>query len=477
MSESIGVPFLTFNAWVSAWLLLYTFLCGFFDLTRYILLATRFTDEIFALLIVSIFVLDAIGSPFKEVGLLHYLDPNHKSHEDYEDDEDYSYLATGFLSVILGLGTCSLIFFFRSFKYSAFFCNDGIRTSIHDFALTTSVIVWTLVDQLIFEDVETEGLNVPSQFEPSFACCDTSCTTSFPDDCPDQLAAVGTRPWFVDFTDLNGKTWLPFVAAGPAILAFMLFYFDNGITWHLINHKSHKLQHGEAYNYDIVLNGIFNFINGMLGLPWLVATTVPCIIHLHALAEKDEHGNFIKVQETRLTMLFSHLLLGLSMLALDVLKLLPLPVLYGVFLFMGLSSLGNIQFWSRVMLFFQQPKKYAKTPYTQYMNKGQIHKYTCFQIACFAVVFVVQNNKTIAIVFPLMTLLCIPARYYILPMILEGWELVVLDGDDEQIKEWVDAKDDSVRSFNIEQAMLDAASDSDEEEDPKGDDVVETGAY
>jgi hypothetical protein len=45
-------------------------------LTGYVRLATRFTDEIFALLIVSIFVMDAIGDPFSDVGLLHYLNPD-----------------------------------------------------------------------------------------------------------------------------------------------------------------------------------------------------------------------------------------------------------------------------------------------------------------------------------------------------------------------------------------------------------------
>ena len=70
ISENIGVPFLTFNAWTSCWLLFYCVMAGFFDLTRVVRLVTRFTDEIFALLIVSIFVLDAVGDPFSQVGIL-----------------------------------------------------------------------------------------------------------------------------------------------------------------------------------------------------------------------------------------------------------------------------------------------------------------------------------------------------------------------------------------------------------------------
>jgi hypothetical protein len=454
MSKSLDVPFLAFNAWVSVWLFGYCLLAGFFDITRYVRLATRFTDEIFAMIIVSIFVMDALGDPFSDVGILHFLNPNHKSHEGKQDeDPDYSYIATGLLSVLIGLGTTWLIFFFRNFKFSPFFCGDGIRTSIHDFSVTVSVLTWTCVKELIFPDIQTEALKVPSEFQPTFACCDSSCNTFFPDDCEDQLEAAGSRAWLVDFSDLNGKAWVPFMAAGPAALAFVLVYLDNGITWHLINHKGHNLKHGEAYNYDLCLSGFFNLVNGLLGLPWLVATTVPCIIHLNALAEKDRDGNFIQVQETRLTLFLSHMMVGLSLLVLNVLKLLPLPVLYGVFLFMGLSSLPNIQFWQRFLMFFQQPSKYNQTVYNKHMEGSRVHLYTIMQIVFFSLVFLVQNIKAIAIIFPLMTLLCIPARLFLFPKVFEGWEMLLLDGEDEAIEQWIEAKEESVRMYEESQRM------------------------
>lgn len=185
-----------------------------------------------------------------------------------------------------------------------------------------------------------------------------------------------------------------------------------------------------------------NCVNGLLGLPWLVATTVPCIIHVNALAEKDKDGNISHTQETRLTALFAHLLLGLVMLFLPVLKLLPLPVLYGVFLFMGLSSLDGIEFWHRFLLFFQQPSAYPETHYTKYMEKRRIHRYTVMEMMTFGMVFFVQNFKPIAIAFPLMTFLCIPTRLFLLPKFFEGWELLLLDGTDKKIEEWIELKED-----------------------------------
>jgi uncharacterized integral membrane protein len=399
------------------------------------------------MLIVGIFVMDAVGDPFSGSGLLRYLDPNHASHAVFAEEPGYDYMTTALLSILLGFGTCATIFFFRSFKFSSYFCGDGVRSSIHDFAVSMSVVIFVVIKQLGFPSVSTEELKVPDQFEPSFACCTEACDTYWPTDCPEIPEKFGVRPWFVDLFNYGDKGWVMVAAAGPGIMAFLLNYLDCGITWHLINHKHNKLQHGEAYNYDLILVGLMNCVNGLLGLPWLVGTTVPCMIHLAALADKDTQGNVIRVQETRLTMLFSHLLLGLSLLFLGVLKLLPMPVLYGVFLFMGLSSLPGIEFWNRFLLWFQQPSKYPQTVFTKYMEKKRIHLYTILQIVFFLGIFVVMNTPGASIVFPFMTFLCIPARLFLLPRFFAGWELLLLDGDSDKIEEWVDAKVESIRGF------------------------------
>jgi uncharacterized integral membrane protein len=268
----------------------------------------------------------------------------------------------------------------------------------------------------------------------------------------------------VNLFNLEGKGYMALVAAGPAFLAFFLCYLDNGITWHLVNHKSHKLQHGEAYNYDLLFNGICNCINGLLGLPWVVATTVPCLIHLNGLADKASNGTIVTVQETRLTAFLAHALMALSILFLDTLQFIPLPVLYGVFLFMGLSSLGSIQFFARLLLFLRQPSEYPETVYTKYMKNSRVHLYTVIQIVFFALVFTVQNTKKIAIAFPLMTLLCIPGRLFLLSQVFEGWELVLVDGEDEFIEEWVTAKENAMRGGTMERGgVVDVEIDGNDE--------------
>ena len=118
------------------------------------------------------------------------------------------------------------------------------------------------------------------------------------------------------------------VHSNSHIFPFFSLYKSDGITKHLINHPQHKLKNGAAYNWDSVVIGVMILVNSLLGLPWLVAATVRSLNHLHALAEKTPDGKVISVQETRLTPFFIHLLCLASIFALDVLKLIPVPVLY-----------------------------------------------------------------------------------------------------------------------------------------------------
>ena len=457
VAKKMDVNFLTLNAWTGLWTAGFLVLAAFVDLNKLMKHATRFTDEIFALLIASIFIVDALGSPFSQVGVYWYFTAGHKSHDAFDDEEDYSYTATAFLSMILCIGTTWMAFFLRGFKFSPFFPNDRWRTTLTDFAVVLSILTFSVVANVVFDNVEVERLNVPDSISPTQICCDATCNTSFPQDCPD-IEPFGRRPWFVDLGALNGKGWVPIFAAVPAMLAFILVFLDDGITWHLINHPSHKLTHGEAYNWDTIVIAAMIAVNSLLGLPWLVAATVRSLTHLNALAEKDEKGKIISVQETRLTHLGIHALVLASLFALDILKLIPVPVLYGVFLFMGLASLGTNQFFQRFLMFFMQPSKFPKETHTQHMETKRMHMFTCIQIFLFVSLLVFRSVKTIAIAFPIIIKLCIPVRMYILPKIFSNEELIMIDTDEETVRQYLEYKARKERTdMDVE---LDLESDS-----------------
>jgi hypothetical protein len=442
LAKSLDIPFLTFNAWVGIWIAFYMILAAFMDLNRIIKFATRFTDEVFALLIVSIFILDAIGNPTSNVGMFHYFNSDHPHNvKQAELDESYDYMTVALLSLILGFGTAFFAIILRKIRYSAFCCNDYVRSVVTDFAVTVSVVLFTVLRNTVFKDVPVEELNVPDTFAPTFNCCTEDCTTYFPEDCLDQDAAWGRRPWVVDLFDMNGKTWAIFMAAGPAALGFILAFLDNGITWHIVNHPSNKISHGEAYNYDTCISAVMIVVNSILGLPWLVASTVPCLMHITAMSEKNRHGETESIHESRLTGFFTHVLILGSIFALSIIKLIPLPVLYGVFLFMGLVALPAQQFWQRFLLFFQQSSQIASTPYTDNLPIKRINLYTVIQLVMFGLLYGVKNYKPISIGFPLFILLCIPVRLYLLPKIFEEDELTLLDGTPEEIEKWLFKQD------------------------------------
>ena len=228
------------------------------------------------------------------------------------------------------------------------------------------------------------------------------------------------------------------MSAGPAALAFILCFLDNGITWHIVNHPSNKITHGDAYNYDTLISAFMIAVNSMLGLPWLVASTVPCIMHVTAMSERTKEGITTSVQESRLTGFLTHVLVLATCFALNVIKLIPLPVLYGVFLFMGLVALPAQQLWQRILLFFQEPARIRETPYTKFVTPlKRVHLFTAIELFFFVMLYVVKSFKPIAIAFPIMILLCIPVRIFLLPKLFSEDELILLDGSPEDIERWI----------------------------------------
>ena len=49
----------------------------------------------------------------------------------------------------------------------------------------------------------------------------------------------------------------------------------------------------------------------------------------------------------------------------DLLKFVPMAVLFGVFLYMGVTSLNGVQFVDRIGLLFKQIEAYPEVPYVR----------------------------------------------------------------------------------------------------------------
>ena len=122
-------------------------------------------------------------------------------------------------------------------------------------------------------------------------------------------------------------------------------------------------QKGCGYHLDLFVLAILIEICSIMGLPWFVAATVLSINHVNSLklesecAAPGEKPQFLGVREQRLTHILIFLMIGCSVLLTPMLKHIPMPVLFGVFLYMGVASLKGLQFFDRILIMFM-PVKY-----------------------------------------------------------------------------------------------------------------------
>jgi len=122
-----------------------------------------------------------------------------------------------------------------------------------------------------------------------------------------------------------------------------------------------------------------------------------------------------------------------------VLRNVPMPVLYGVFLYMGFSALMKMDLFQRILLFFM-PLKYQPDD-KEYIRKvplRRIHLFTIIQIVCLALLWVIKSVKTTAILFPLMLVVMMVVRK-LLDFLFFQHELLALDdplpGSDKKAKD------------------------------------------
>merc|ERR1719509_242152 len=118
-----------------------------------------------------------------------------------------------------------------------------------------------------------------------------------------------------------------------------------------------------------------------------------------------EAPKVIGIRDQRLTAFTVSLLLGISVAMAPILKLVPFAVLFGVFLYMGVSGTNgvqNVKTWRMVL-------------------------FTVMQALGLALLWVVKSFSQIALAFPFFVVLMIPYRY-LLKYIFSEKELNALDG-------------------------------------------------
>ncbi|XP_049670938.1 electrogenic sodium bicarbonate cotransporter 1 isoform X4 [Accipiter gentilis] len=444
-SKDNDFDYLEFRLWIGLWSAFQCLILVATDASFLVKYFTRFTEEGFSSLISFIFIYDAfkkmikladhypINSEFKVDYITHYscacepLDPVnsslfnrttvpsadelfYSSTEMYNTTIDWSSLTTKeclkyggqlvgnnceyvpditLMSFILFFGTYTSSMALKKFKTSRYFPTTA-RKLISDFAIILSILIFCGIDALV--GVDTPKLLVPSEFKPTSP----------------------ERGWFIP--PFGGNPWWVYLAAAiPALLVTILIFMDQQITAVIVNRKEHKLKKGAGYHLDLFWVAILMIVCSFMGLPWYVAATVISIAHIDSLkmetetSAPGEQPKFLGVREQRVTGVIVFILTGVSVFMAPILKFIPMPVLYGVFLYMGVASLNGVQFMDRLKLLLMPLKHQPDFIYLRHVPLRRVHLFTFLQVVCLALLWILKSTVA-AIIFPVMILALVAVR-------------------------------------------------------------------
>ncbi|XP_068345759.1 probable boron transporter 2 [Pyrus communis] len=141
----------------------------------------------------------------------------------------------------------------------------------------------------------------------------------------------------------------------------------------------------------------------------------------------------VEVKEQRLSNLLQAVLVGGCVAAMPILKRIPTSVLWGYFAFMAIESLPGNQFWERICLLFTAPSRRFKVlednhaTFVETVPFKSIAMFTIFQTLYLLVCFGLTWVPIAGVMFPMMIMLLVPVRQYILPKFFKGAHLQDLD--------------------------------------------------
>ncbi|XP_039479589.1 sodium bicarbonate cotransporter 3 isoform X2 [Drosophila santomea] len=433
--QRMGWEYMTFRFWIGMWVAGICIVLTAIDASALVCYITRFTEENFATLIAFIFIYKAIenvvviGKNFpvnqgvyncvctppigSNASVIDYAMYN------WDSCESHNGILVGggcgtpptenvfLMSVVLCAGTFLISTVLKEFKNALFFPSI-VRQYISDFSVLIAIFAMSFFDYSM--GVPTQKLEVPNELKPT----------------------LSTRGWLIPPFAEKNPWWSPIIAVFPALLGTILIFMDQQITAVIVNRKENKLKKGCGYHLDLFILSILIAICSMMGLPWFVAATVLSINHVNSLklesecSAPGEKPQFLGVREQRVTHILIFLTIGVSVLLTPLLGNIPMPVLFGVFLYMGVASLKGLQFFDRILIMFMPAKYQPDYMFLRQVPIKRVHLFTMIQLACLIILWLIKSFSQTSILFPLMLVVMIGIRKA-LDLVFTRRELKILD--------------------------------------------------
>ncbi|XP_057178634.1 anion exchange protein 2b isoform X2 [Triplophysa rosa] len=437
--KSNNMEYLTGRVWIGFWLIIIVVVMVAFEGSFLVRFVSRFTQEIFSFLISLIFIYETfskLAKIFQEHPLRRcsavVVDLNGSEVNSSMENATFSPIVTNssspevvkvvgepntaLLSSVLMSGTFFIAFYLRKFKNSAFF-PGRLRRVIGDFGVPIAILIVVLVDTSI-QDTYTQKLSVPRGFS----------VTS-----PDK------RGWIINPLGTDGQfpIWMMFASFLPALLVFILIFMETQITTLIVSKKERMLVKGSGFHLDLLLIVTLGGTSALFGLPWMAAATVRSVTQVNALTVMSkavapgDKPRIQEVKEQRVTGLLVAILVGLSIVIGDLLRQIPIAVLFGIFLYMGVMSLNGIQLTERVLLLLMPPKYHPDHIYVRKVRTLRMHLFTAVQVVCLGVLWAVMSTVA-SLAFPFVLIMTVPVKMFVLPRIFSSREMQCLDADDAE---------------------------------------------
>ena len=424
--------FLYWRTWVGVWVFVISLIVAGFQGSTLVKVFTKFIKDVFATLISIVFIVSALEKLAKIFAehplhsLYNYCSTygdfdscveresssvwrknnttdmwTNKSEEAHPDilycdvDQRGPQPNTALLSAILMFGCFFIAYFLRLFRNSQYLGRNA-RRALGDFGVPIAIVIMVLLDYSA-GDTFTQKLNVPEGLD---------------------VTNSTLRGWWIPPLGTEEQpmaVWAIFATFLPAILLYLLIFIETAIC-ELIMMEKTKNEKGAGLHLDIVILAFINMGCGFFGGPWICSATVRAVAHVSSLTVfaashiPGEPNKAIGVRDQRVTFSIVSIMLGVSVVLGPLLRQVPNAVLFGVFLYMGVSGLNGIQFYDRILLMFMPVKHHPSVSYVKRVKTWRMVLFTILQAIGLAILWGVSKSPA-ALAFPFFVVGMIPYRW------------------------------------------------------------------
>ncbi|XP_017623082.1 probable boron transporter 2 isoform X2 [Gossypium arboreum] len=448
--------FLAWTGWVCVWTALLLFILAILGACSIINRFTRVAGELFGLLIAMLFMQQAIRGIVEEFGIPHRENPEQTALQ-----ASWRF-GNGMFALVLSFGL--LLTALKSRKARSWRYGTGwLRGFVADYGVPLMVLLWTAVSYIPVNDVPR---GIPRRL---FS--------------PNPWSPGAYSNWTVIKEMVNVPPLYIVGAFIPATMIAVLYYFDHSVASQLAQQKEFNLKKPPSYHYDLLLLGFLLLHNKLvstarksisknsslsqlyqsmqeaynemqtplvyqlpstLGLKELKESTVQLASSTSNINAPVDETIFdvdkeidellpVEVKEQRFSNLLQALMVGACVAAMPLLKKIPTSVLWGYFAFMAIESLPGNQFWERILLLFTAPGRRYKVLEDSHATSVEtvpfktIATFTLFQTVYLLVCFGITWIPIAGVLFPLLIMLLVPVRQYLLPKFFKSAHLQDLD--------------------------------------------------